>query len=445
MQAPDAAAYQEVIADCVRQADLSPLDVDGCDCYADGKILGDAVEASATAKAFRPDGMQSVDETAPLGIFASKGPTGNQIEACGLSSILKVLLSAQYGLMYPTLHLRILNPHVDLQICERPTFLAGEPMEYAMESCYVGITNRSLSGTNCHCLAWGQITDERIAPAPEPQWKRDKILFWPEGGGDLDAEKLPTRGYSIIGTWNEWQPQPMAQDGAGIWTCTVTLGVNRWERFQLLLDESRDRVLYPDFPGGGLDTKVCGPDAQDRSATWLLDARGASPAASSSAGGALAVASGSDGSVGLPGERYRITLQIKGKYRNVEWRRLFDEPRGAIELGSYYVVGTWSDWAPLRMEEDAANPGVFVATVTLQGGPGYFQLLRNGDWTQVLYPDSRSSADPSAGAVCGPDAGAAAAWYVYGSHRDVFRIEFQRSCSAEGVDEKRLSWQRVGR
>lgn len=442
MLAPDAAAFQEVIADCIRQAELSPLDVDACDCYADGSVLGDAVEASATAKAYRPDTMPGVDETRPLALLASKGPTGNQLETCGLSSILKVLIGARSGIVHPNLHNRVLNIHTDVELINRPTFLADEAMEFSMESCYVGITNRSFSGTNCHVIAWGQLAEEQISSPPQPQWARNKILFWPEGGGELGHEQLPARGYSIVGTWSGWRPQPLVKEGPSLWTFTITLGINRWERFQILLDEAKDRVLYPDDAGAGKGAHVCGPDDRDRSDSWLIDGRSAEVGDSVADGTGALVPYSSSGSddVGLPGDRYSIQLRFKGKYRTVDWTRLSEAERGPVDIGSYAIVGTWNNWELEPMTEDPDVPGRFFAEVQLVSGPGYFQLVRNDDWDQVLYPQNHGESDPSRSAVVGPGQGSEAAWFLYGKRGDVYRITFQRSCSAEGADNKQLSW-----
>mmetsp|Transcript_25312 Transcript_25312/g.84538 ORF Transcript_25312/g.84538 Transcript_25312/m.84538 type:complete len:95 (+) Transcript_25312:606-890(+) len=92
MTMPSVEGFQELIGQCLQLADISPLDVDACDLYADGRIMADALEVSATGRAYRPDGMPNIDHAPPLALLASKSPLGNQVEACGLLSLVKVLI-----------------------------------------------------------------------------------------------------------------------------------------------------------------------------------------------------------------------------------------------------------------------------------------------------------------------------------------------------------------
>merc|ERR1719265_2128139 len=63
---PDAMSMQEVAILAQRSAQISPLDVDAVECHANGNILEDAMEASAVTRAYRPDGMIGLEQTATL-------------------------------------------------------------------------------------------------------------------------------------------------------------------------------------------------------------------------------------------------------------------------------------------------------------------------------------------------------------------------------------------
>lgn len=329
--APDASSMQEVCFEALRQADISPLDVDAYESFADARILDDAIEASAASKSYRPEGTPGLENAPPLAMMAIKTTLGNQLEAAGLTMLVKVLLGAGWGTMYPNLHLRLLNPHMDLEICERPAHILNEPLEFSMTTCYTGITNRSIVGTNCHVLAFGQINDQCRPPPPEPNFRREKIVFWPEGGGTLDEAMLPRRGYSILGTFTRWSPQEMEQEEPGVWGYTVTLGEDRWESFQIALDEGGDRILHPGAARGEKGSSVYGPEAAGNDSVWLIDGR---PLYLASDGvynakevPQEAIASGvvmalSNDDLGDVGDRYRVRLRIRGKFRLVDWEKL---------------------------------------------------------------------------------------------------------------------------
>ncbi|CAE7788425.1 ppsD, partial [Symbiodinium sp. CCMP2456] len=138
LAAPDCLALQEVIHEALRQTQITGLDVDAVESCADGKILDDSLEATAFARAYRPQGTLNVDDTAPLGIISAKSGVGNQLEAAGISQILKVILGSRAAAFHPTPHLRIVNPHIDIEMCERNAIIAGESLDFRLPSTYTG-------------------------------------------------------------------------------------------------------------------------------------------------------------------------------------------------------------------------------------------------------------------------------------------------------------------
>merc|ERR1719210_3058808 len=121
----------------------------------------------------------------------------------------------------------------------------------------------------------------------------------------------------------------------------------------------------------------------------------------------------------------------------------------AVTYGSYYVVGSWSDWSLQQMAEDQATPGLFNIDVKLSGHVSFairydFRILRNKDWQQVFYPtEYDSSIGKDANAVGGPDDnGKELYWNLSGKPGDVFRIEFQREVTSTS-DTKKVSWRKV--
>eukprot|EP00408_Alexandrium_pacificum_P065364 CAMPEP_0171170238 /NCGR_PEP_ID=MMETSP0790-20130122/8613_1 /TAXON_ID=2925 /ORGANISM="Alexandrium catenella, Strain OF101" /LENGTH=1170 /DNA_ID=CAMNT_0011635083 /DNA_START=47 /DNA_END=3559 /DNA_ORIENTATION=- len=444
--APDGAAIQDIIYEAVRQAEISPLDVDAVEISSDAKVLDDALEVSASAKALRPESMAGQGETCPLDMICAKTNMGNQIEAMGLTIILRTLMGAHYGAAFPNVHLRMLNPHIDLDICDRNAYIGTESVEYRMASTFVGITNRSFTGTNCHAVVWGQINDLKNTLFPDPAFKREKIIFWPEGGGQLEEEQVPKRGYQIVGSWNRWEPEGMQSEGNGVYSATFVVGENRWERFQILLDGDARRVLYPGFDRVDQSTKgapVAGPTDVFHSDSWLVDTR---PYLTVTEEGAIVPAEGGAGrqdcqDAGKPGDRFKVCFAVKGKWRHVDWENLDKdtaEAASAVPSGSYQISGSWNHGELQNMTADPSMPGLFTAEVKLiTKGASFFQIIRNGDWGQAVYPDE-PGADSSA-EVIGPDEQIGYSWALPGERGDVFKVSFQRTLEG-GSEMKKVSW-----
>jgi hypothetical protein len=273
MMTPDGAAEQECMVIACRNAYISPLDVDAVEVNAYGNVLSDAVEASSTSRAYRPDGIIGLEETSPLGIISMKSSTGDFYDASGIVNVMRVIRAMRLGVMMPTQHLRTLNPHIDLNYCERLAHISDNMLETRLTSCYTGVTARSFTGTNVHMICYGQVDEERLPPLPASRTERESLTFWPAGGGHLEHDSLPRHGYSIVGSWSRMQCEEMTVEGTGIYGFTVTLGENRWEHFQIWLDGRKERALHPGEIKGRKSSKVNGPEDTLLWNSWMLDGR----------------------------------------------------------------------------------------------------------------------------------------------------------------------------
>merc|ERR1740129_16318 len=197
--------------------------------------------------------------------------------------------------------LNVLNPYV--AEVDGPGIISTELLETRMSCMYISVTSRGYGGMSVNLLTWGHVDDCKATPA-KPQVTTEKIVFWPGGGGVLDALAKPKAGgsYQIAGTWTDWHPERMQECDDGVYTYTVTIGENRWEQFQIWIDGDSKRRLHPSNPKGVKGKAVVGPDAIGRGSAWMIDARW--------------VDYDEDG--GLTGDRYRIVLRIAGKFRTVE-------------------------------------------------------------------------------------------------------------------------------
>jgi hypothetical protein len=160
---------------------------------------------------------------------------------------------------------------------------------------------------------------------------------------------------------------------------------------------------------------------------------------------------------GFPGAQYRVRLQVAGKWRTVVWERvsqgspptsLAARPpfSGAGRSGAsrYFVTGSFNYWGFQEMKS-ASSEGTFrtEVTVTRPGGAD-FQIVRNEDWMQVMYP-SYDGAPGGDEEILGPDdESMGTSWHIAGKPGETFSIEFQRLADSSGSGQMKVCWSSLG-
>ncbi|CAE6957386.1 pikAII [Symbiodinium sp. KB8] len=261
LSAPSGAMYQELVANSVRSADVSPLDVEAVECNAAGHVLSDAVEATALVRAYRSLATtEDNEEEEVLGLLSGKSNYGHMRPAAGVAALLRVIVGQAMGCMPPSLHLHKLNPHI-IADDGVPMFLATEHVAHRMSSAFVACTACGIGGSNAHAILWGRACTRQVKMEKAVQ-AEEVLSFWPGGGGELDPACEPRRGCSISGSWNlPDQCERMRGEGLDQFCFTLTLGEHGCEWFQIWLDGEKDRVLHPGSLRGAGEEKVQGPHA----------------------------------------------------------------------------------------------------------------------------------------------------------------------------------------
>lgn len=227
---------------------ISPFDVDVVDLNAQGRVLQDAVEGMSTMAGFR---NKSCDGLGALCVGAPKANQCAGLWASGMSALLRSLGGSAVRSTAPILHLRELNPNIDLDRGPLVIF----PTEFAttnLESSYSCVCAYGFGGSNASLILYNTARRELIKESEQSldaltgEWP---LSFWPGGGGDLEEEEVPERCYTILGSWSEYeQPMEMQWEGNGRYGYTLPLGENRYEHFQILLDGNPGKVLHPSDP-----------------------------------------------------------------------------------------------------------------------------------------------------------------------------------------------------
>eukprot|EP00440_Ansanella_granifera_P025272 gb/GFBE01027447.1/.p1 GENE.gb/GFBE01027447.1/~~gb/GFBE01027447.1/.p1 ORF type:complete len:928 (+),score=221.30 gb/GFBE01027447.1/:1-2784(+) len=329
--APSGPAEQEAIADSLRHAGIHPLDLDAMECHAAGALLADAVEVSSVATVCR--GMEGGDREV-LTLGACKTTVAAQQEACAMTAFLKVIFNINFANQVPTVHLKQLNPH--LEMGEGAVNINTEAMAYRDSRAFHGVATRGIGGTNINLVCWA-VADVSRVPVDRPTMDRASFSFWPGGGGELDSQVKATEGYFLVGSWSNWdRPEELVRQKDGSFSAAVTLGETCAEEFQILIDGDQDKVLHPERPNAVSGSRVVGPTMryflQGYRLNWVIDGREvATPLLGDSVDEAMtlrsqlstsgaAVAQARDR--GQPGDRYQVKLLIAGKYRAVTWSKI---------------------------------------------------------------------------------------------------------------------------
>merc|ERR1719198_1449467 len=386
------------------------------------------------------------------------------------------------------LHLNQLNPYVDVTshlVC------STEALDFQNFSFYQSGLSVGYVGTGAHILTHGQCDTSRYYTQPTMSYKPE-VFWWPGGGGELEDAKRPTRQPSIVGTFTKNIPKAMESDNEGGFVTTFTLGENRWESFQIWLDGDPTKRLYPSESHALTPSPPQGPDLslQSLAFRWVIDGRGTlvpldvdrkeaiekttAKLAVTDAGsseeaegpdwqkGALVPIGrvvDKDGTsfenwdsvdFGNPGDQYKVYYRMAGKFSAVEWEKAETAAVTPPSTAEYFLVCNFNYWKPEKMTADASKPGRFTAKVVLIGRTTLFgdytadfQILRDQDWHQVIYPGEPNGTPESE--VTGPDDfyHKGLAWQITGKQGDEFTITFDRTV-ASGQDTMSVAWEKTG-
>jgi hypothetical protein len=313
--------------------------------------------------------------------------------------------------------------------------------EFRLRSTFSGIMGYGSGGTNVFVTACGEMTKDS---EHGKQSAERSIAFWPGGGGSLSAASQPKRDYYIAGTMTNWEPMVMTtRKGAeDKFSFTMTLGENRWEMFQIWLDGDSKRCLHPGDAWGVVE----GPEEVDLHQAWVVDGR---PSYMWKEDGSVVEIAKPD--TALIGTKYNIALRCLGQYRTVEWEKadVTEKEQEAIDnaevKGSeadYFIQASFNDDL-MKMTREASAPGRYTFIARPQRSHSTFQIVRNRDWNQVIYPAEDFAG--SGAAVCGPDGydmSGGSSWYLNTFSDGSVRIFLERT-SARGEDSIRVWWEEV--
>jgi len=461
MTAPNGPAQQMCIKASLQEAGVMPHDVTGSECHGTGTSLGDPIEVGSLR------GVQETDERDdPMINTSSKSNIGHLEANAGITGLLKCIIMGQSSLGLPNAHLRALNPHLD--ISGWPTYMVNETVDLNANSTLTGVSSFGISGTNAHGEVWamcragyneagkkklsmdklhqftltcpvtlGPVDHLTGEPASADGRKyhadvlREELADYDvsayayEGNYRYRREALPEASADLLnpegvrvcicGSWSGWsQTEEMELQEDGSYMRTVIMGETRCETFYICLNDNSEYRIYPVANNASQRVWIEGPDAQGAGKRWIIDGRDEE----------------------VPGLTvYQVRFWWGRHRKQIAWEEV--SPKFAADAlhyeHRYQVLGTWTSWSKHELVKDPDDDDVweYSLKIGLQGEEE-FQLCRDHDAQQLIYPAKPRTTKASV-AVRGPDdMGEGKHWLIRGNVDEVVKIRLE-------VDDGRVS------
>ncbi|EHK18438.1 putative polyketide synthase [Trichoderma virens Gv29-8] len=190
---PDAKMQAAVIRKAYQNAGLSFADTDYVECHGTGTPVGDPIEVDGIAACF------AGREGEPLRIGSVKTNMGHSEAASGLTSIIKVALAFEHGMIPPTYGVKNLNPKLKLK--ERNMKVLTEVEAWPRALRRAGVNSFGYGGANGHVILEsidsyfvGSLVSSPITRALSNPYESEKdyvvvIPFSASSGKSLEARR----------------------------------------------------------------------------------------------------------------------------------------------------------------------------------------------------------------------------------------------------------------
>lgn len=189
---PNGLAQQQVIRSALRDARIEPTSVGYVEAHGTGTSLGDPIEVRSLAAVYGPG--RSADH--PLRLGSIKTNIGHLEPAAGIVGLIKAVLSVEHGEFYPHLHLRTVNPEIELESIPAQIPTTVMPWEEAEGTPRrAAVSSFGASGTNAHVIV--EQAPPRIVSAhddpPEPSDTPRLLVLSAKSDAALEQQVENTR------------------------------------------------------------------------------------------------------------------------------------------------------------------------------------------------------------------------------------------------------------
>eukprot|EP00747_Dinoflagellata_sp_TGD_P183285 gnl/TRDRNA2_/TRDRNA2_38057_c0_seq1.p1 gnl/TRDRNA2_/TRDRNA2_38057_c0~~gnl/TRDRNA2_/TRDRNA2_38057_c0_seq1.p1 ORF type:complete len:1214 (+),score=207.16 gnl/TRDRNA2_/TRDRNA2_38057_c0_seq1:105-3746(+) len=423
LTAPNGPAQQEIIRYNMLCGGISVDHVNVAECHGTGTALGDPIEVGALLTVL---GRREL----PIGLVSTKSHVGHTEAAAGISGFAKVCHMLRFATT-PNVHLRELNPHLDTN--GFPVQFNSELLTSGYAAGNVGVSSFGVGGTNARADVWGKsiggaksikklakdVVEYYTVQCPRclgsmcwlcgvavpkcvERGKHYCSLIRGEFAdydycsscyaGDfeygLPLEDTRKRGADtkvyIVGSWDAYsQMWPMDRTSPSEFECAVKLGESRCEQFNFVLNRDRSRTIYPVLQKSNANSHIEGPDDGSNERRWQINGRDTETPA---------------------GTIFKIKFVWEECSKKISWQQ-DDESVDCTLIDSqehsYYLSGPWNQFNLQEMNSRADGSGTHVSHLWMpSSGLTEFQIVRDRDWSQVIYP---RAIDGDHETVAGPD------------------------------------------
>ena len=151
LTSPNGASQEKVLWDALRDASISPEDVQMIEAHGTGTHVGDPIEMRALRAVYGGRKRRS-----PVVISSVKTSIGHAEYAAGVVGLIKVVLSLNFGMHPPHLHFKATNPHL-VDLGDFPCIIPTQPMEWRRpqnrnKQRIGALSSFGFSGTNVHMI-----------------------------------------------------------------------------------------------------------------------------------------------------------------------------------------------------------------------------------------------------------------------------------------------------
>ncbi|MBV8882827.1 MAG: AMP-binding protein, partial [Chroococcidiopsidaceae cyanobacterium CP_BM_RX_35] len=157
LTAPNGPSQQSVIRRALKNAGVTPAQISYVEAHGTGTSLGDPIEVNSLKEVL----MAGREREQPAWIGSVKTNIGHLEAAAGIAGLIKVVLSLQHEEIPPQLHLKQLNPYIDLEATPLSIPTKHQKWLRGNKSRLAGVSSFGFGGTNAHV-----ILEEAPTPAP---------------------------------------------------------------------------------------------------------------------------------------------------------------------------------------------------------------------------------------------------------------------------------------
>jgi len=163
LAAPNGQAQQSVILEALKDAGVTPAQLDYLEAHGTGTLLGDPIELEAIGQVMR----DRRDSRLPVG--SSKSNIGHMEPVAGLGGLIKIVLSLQHDLIPANLHFNQANPHVDWAALPIDIVAQSRDWPRSAGARIAGVSSFGFSGTNAHVVISDSTAGTAISSDPQQQ------------------------------------------------------------------------------------------------------------------------------------------------------------------------------------------------------------------------------------------------------------------------------------